>query len=341
LKGVPANKANGTEATKPVIGSAVAHEQKGQSSKGVVTSGKSAVLPFTKMQALGNDFVVVSEQELSACLSECGLPGPWQEQSAGLARLLCDRHFGVGADGLIVARAAQRVDCELSWLYTNSDGSPAVMCGNGLRCLALWAVNRQVVKPPAFAIETAIGPVAVQFRGQDEIEIDLGEPILGSERIPVHGQPRQPVLKEKLPVGTPPLTASCVSMGNPHCVIFEPDASEDQLASLAAEIQAAPFFPEGVNVEFAFAERTNLVRVLVWERGCGATLACASGAAATVVAGVLEDRLERTSEVKLPGGSLSVTWSAENNRVSLSGPARESFSGTIDLSALLAETAAR
>jgi len=287
-----------------------------------------ATLGFAKMQALGNDFVVLDECELAALVPD------WRARTAPLARWLCDRHLAVGADGLIVACAPDRPDCALGWVYVNGDGSASDMCGNGLRCLALWAVERGLARPPAFSIAAAGGPVAVQYLHKGQITVDLGEPVLDSQRIPLAGAPRQPVVREAIDAGGDELAATCLSMGNPHCVIFDPRLPPERFAETAKLIQAMALFPQGVNVEFALAESRAQARVYVWERGCGATLACASGAAAVLVAGVLEGRLERAARIELPGGALAVTWSQEDNRVRLSGPAEESFRGEIPLAGL-------
>ncbi len=296
-------------------------------------------LEFSKMQALGNDFVIVSDNELASVVKQLNFSENWQAVQAKLARALCDRHFGVGADGLIVAKPTDRPDCQLSWQYINSDGSTAKMCGNGLRCLALWAVANEWVSPPEFSVFTEIGAVPVQFASADCITIDLGQPILGSGQIPILGPERSPVLREKLNLGGMAFEFSSVSMGNPHCVVFNPSLDCKDYERVANEIQSLPLFPEGVNVEFAKIESRGHVRVEVWERGCGRTLACATGAAATLVAGVLEEHLDRKARIDLPGGSLVVEWSELDNRVRLSGPARMTFSGSVDLAALLTEGA--
>lgn len=295
------------------------------------------LLPFTKMQALGNDFVVISEQDLARIGTETKAFEDWASAADRVARTLCDRHFGVGADGLIVVRPPDRADCQIGWRYINSDGSPSNMCGNGLRCLALWAVERRLVAPPQFAVSTDAGKVAVRFAGADEITIDLGEPLLDSRSIPVAGPDRRPVLREPIIAGETRLFGTCVSVGNPHCVIIDPQVPVEEFGRVAGIIQALPLFPEGVNVEFAFVKDRTRVKVLVWERGCGATLACASGAAATLVAAVLEERLEPRATIELPGGELLVDWSEPDRHVRLTGPARQSFNGAVDVMRLLKE----
>lgn len=294
-------------------------------------------LKFSKMQGLGNDFVVIGEDDLRSQRIGADLLLNWEEEAGRLARAICNRHFGIGADGLIVVRSSPRPDCQVGWSYINSDGSPSDMCGNGLRCVALWALERQLVTGKNFAVATAKGPVPVHFEDVDQITVDLGPPILNSQKIPVAGADRDLVLNEPLEVHGKTLSVTCVSMGNPHCVIFEPHLNPFEYDVFAPKIQQLPFFPEGVNVEFVVVENPSCARVFVWERGCGPTLACSTGASAVVVAGVLEKRLARKSRVKLPGGQLEVEWSAEDDHVRLTGPARHSYTGTIDLSQLLVE----
>lgn len=298
---------------------------------------QDSLLPFAKMQGLGNDFVVISEDDLKSRRLGAELLRNWDKESARLAKAACNRHFGVGADGLIIVRPSPQLDCQLGWSYINSDGSPSDMCGNGLRCVALWALDRQVVNTRHFKVHTAKGPVEVDFQDIDHITVDLGPPILASHLIPVAGDQRPQVLKETIEVAGKSLTVTCVSMGNPHCVIFEPHLNPFEYDLFAPQIQALPFFPEGVNVEFTVVENPHCARVFVWERGCGPTLACSTGASAVVVAGVLERRLERKSTVKLPGGLLEVEWSEKDDHVRLTGPARQSYTGVIDLAHLLSE----
>ncbi len=294
-------------------------------------------LPFAKMQGLGNDFVVVSEKDLASGRIGARILRNAEKELSRLAKALCNRHFGVGADGLIIVRATDRQDCDFSWTYINNDGSPADMCGNGLRCVALWALDRGVVTSDHFTVSTAKGPVPVVFQDLNHITVDLGLPILESQKIPVAGAARDKVVKEQISVDGKTLVATCVSMGNPHCVIFEPGLNPLQYDLYAPQIQTTGMFPEGVNIEFVITENPQCARVFVWERGCGPTLACASGAAAVVVAGVLEGRLNRKTRIDLPGGSLEAEWSEQDGHVRITGPARESYRGSVDLSFILAE----
>lgn len=285
------------------------------------------------MQALGNDFVFVEESQLSATTTGKLIVRDFSAQGAVLARALCDRHFGIGADGLIVVRKPTRSDCQVSWLYFNGDGSISSMCGNGLRCLGLYAATRQLVTGLSFNIETAVGPVPVVVVDSSTITTDLGEPILEAHKVPVAGKGKDKIVNQPIVVGGQQLAATCVSMGNPHCVLFDTRLDEAQWRHLAPQIQQMQLFPEGVNVEFVEVATRARARVFVWERGCGPTLACASGAAAVLVAGVLEGRLDRSAVIELPGGSLMVQWDEKDHHVRMTGSAKFAFSGTFDIDA--------
>jgi diaminopimelate epimerase len=312
------------------------------------------------MQGLGNDFVVIGTRALVASDAGKELLKDWPNRQSQFAKAICDRRFGIGADGLIIMIDFREqpelrplldypnvADSDLGWIYINGDGSKSDMCGNGLRCAALWARNHFGVYDTKFNIATASGQSEIIYKNANEISINLGEPILNAKRVPVKTKSKEFVNQ---PLDFSDLKATCVSMGNPHCVIFDakpsaklfgPANSDDpaarfpsNYASLAPQIQALDIFPEGVNVEFAVKESETRVRLYVWERGCGATLACATGAAAAVVAGVLEKKLARQVTVHLLGGALEVDWSEKDNCVRLSGPANETFSGNFELSTM-------
>ncbi len=299
--------------------------------------GAKSFLDFAKMQALGNDFVVVSQADLERAWAGTGRPQSSDNGLPAIAEALCNRHFGIGADGLIVVREPDRPDCQFGWTYVNSDGSASAMCGNGLRCVALWAVEREVVNKESFKVATDVGPVAITFEDRDRISVDLGEPVLDSVSIPIAGVPRKKVLRESVQVDGMTLEITCVNMGNPHCVVFNAHVDPEEYLHLAPLIQSLNIFPEGVNVEFALTDSADHAKVFVWERGCGPTLACASGAAAVLVAGVLEGTLQRRAKIELPGGTLNVEWSQADDHVRLTGPAREIYRGTVDLACVLAE----
>jgi diaminopimelate epimerase len=327
----------------------------------MVGSGKERLatfpISFTKMQALGNDFVFVSSVDLATTPGGQALLREWHKHGAELARALCDRHYGIGADGLVLLIDRQRLreqssaspalvnavaaqSADLGWVYINSDGSPSDMCGNALRCLGAFAVNNKLVDGRQFTVATAAGSASVVFDSEKSITIDLGEPSIASDTIPLKATTQQKFIKQPIAFiagkQTIEVQATCVSMGNPHCVIFDERYAkaafaDAELAQQAECLQNLPMFPEGVNVEFAVATKRDHIRVLVWERGCGATLACATGAAATLVAGVLEGLVERRCTIELPGGTLDADWSEADDHVRLTGPANQVFSGTVDL----------
>jgi diaminopimelate epimerase len=299
-------------------------------------AGNKTSVPFAKMHGLGNDFVFVHERDLEAAVVKTGVPfsSPGHGQ---LAARICDRNFGIGADGLIVVREPRRTDCQVGWIYYNSDGSPSAMCGNGLRCLGYWVWHYQYLTQSDFVVDTAVGPVPVSVRDGDHITTVIGEPILRSTDIPVGGPQRDRVVKEHVTLAGDEYDITCVSVGNPHCVIFNSGFSKEEKAARAPKIQMDPFFPEGVNVEFVEVQDSKHCDVYVWERGCGPTLACASGSAAVLVAGVLENRLDRTAVIRLPGGPLTVSWSELNNKVSITGPARISYEGQFDVAQYMSE----
>ena len=318
-------------------------------------------LHFTKMHALGNDFVMVSENQVASVVRAMGLELSGTFLSK-LAKKICDRHFSVGADGLIIVRRGERPECQLSWTYINSDGSTSLMCGNGLRCLALWAHNNGWVESDTFVVETGVGPVEIQFESDAKISSKIGEPKFAAPLVPVDlskgkvataaeaktknksesnaetkSQAKtgsESVIAKTFLIGDKTVQMTCLSMGNPHCVIFVKrlyELDEAESSALAATIQADPFFPQGVNVEFVEVVSRKHLKILVWERGCGKTLACASGAAAALVAGAIEGRCDRSARVDLSGGSLDISWSESDNHVRITGPAAMVFEGQIDL----------
>jgi diaminopimelate epimerase len=302
---------------------------------GLRASAGSSVLRFCKMQALGNDFVVVGEDELKRVLGSLKNFGGRSEDAllSKIAQQLCSRKFGVGADGFIVVRKGSNAD-RLSWIYINSDGSISLMCGNGLRCLALWAKVNAWAPGDHYFVETGKGPVEITYVNAASISSDLGEPQLIPSMVPVADSGKEPVIAREFEQAGEKFNISCVSMGNPHCVIFENSFEDALLENRALKLQANKFFPEGVNVEFVKVDSRNHLTVRVYERGCGRTLACASGAAATLVAAVLEGKTERKVDVELEGGTLQIEWNEANNHVVITGPAAIVFSGQLDMQSL-------
>ncbi|MBF7082308.1 diaminopimelate epimerase [Desulfallas sp. Bu1-1] len=279
--------------------------------------GGIQVLRFTKVHGLGNDFVLVNADE------ERDLPG----NLAGLAVKVCDRHFGVGADGLVLIKSSNKADIAMQ--IFNSDGSEAEMCGNAIRCVAKYAYERGLVKKTVLEVETGAGimvPELVLESGVVRaVRVDMGAPRLEREQIPMHG-PAGRVINEPLLVGDDVFYVTAVSMGNPHCVVFVPGVAEIPLDVLGPRIETHPAFPRKTNVEFVQVLSKDEVRMRVWERGAGPTMACGTGACATAVAAALNGHTGRKVRVHLYAGALDIEW-AGNGHVYMTGPAEEVFTG--------------
>jgi diaminopimelate epimerase len=277
---------------------------------------------FTKMQGAGNDYVYVD------CFQE---PAPGDP--AALARRIADRHFGVGGDGLILIRPSTVADARMQMF--NADGSEAEMCGNGVRCVAKYVYDHGICRRPRMTIQTGAGVLTLDLEVQDglarRVRVDMGEPILAAGEIPTTlpaGAARSDgaVVGAKLVTGGRSLEVTCVSMGNPHCVAFVDRLSDDWVLGIGPKVEKDPHFPQRVNAEFVELVSPAEVKVRVWERGSGETLACGTGASAVCVAGVLTGRTERKILVHLPGGDLDLQW-ADNGHVYKTGPAEEVFHG--------------
>ncbi|MGO8691077.1 MAG: diaminopimelate epimerase [Thermoguttaceae bacterium] len=280
---------------------------------------------FTKMQGAGNDYVYVD------CFAEPTPPRPDE-----LARRISDRHFGVGSDGLILICPSRQADAQMRMF--NADGSEAEMCGNGIRCVAKYLYDHGVCRKTSLSIETLSGivPLELELDGPRVVgvRVRMGEPILDPQRVPttLPGDPARPdgaAVDVPLAIGDQTLRVTCVSMGNPHAVTFVPRLTDRDVLGLGPRIETDPHFPQRVNVEFVEVISPGEVRVRVWERGSGETLACGSGACAVCVAGVLTGRTQRKILARLPGGELQLHW-ADDNHVWLTGPAVEVFQGQWD-----------
>jgi diaminopimelate epimerase len=266
---------------------------------------------FVKMHGLGNDFLLCTPEMRGDLVL-----------SPGVVRRLCDRHFGIGADGVIEVLPSEVADVRMR--IFNADGSEAEMCGNGIRCLAKFAFERGMVASETFRVETKAGivvPRVVTERGRVvRVVVDMGEPRFRPREIPVD-VPEESALHVAVTVDGREFVLSAVSVGNPHAVIFELPENWEHFGPL---IEHHPLFPQRANVEFAEVLNPKEVRVKVWERGVGATLACGTGACAVVAAGVARGMLERRVLVHLPGGTLTVAW-GEDGHLYLEGPAEEVF----------------
>jgi len=278
------------------------------------------MMKFTKWQGCGNDFVLFD------CLQED------IENYAAAARKVCDRHYGVGADGILVVLPSEQADFRMR--IFNTDGSEAEMCGNGIRCFARYLYDFGLTKETRFTVETGAGilvPEIVLEGGQVKgVKVDMGEPHLLGEKIPVKGFDGRQVIDQTIQVANQDYRFTGVSMGNPHCVIFVEDAEAFPIHELGHQFEIHEMFPRKTNTEFVEVRDRQHVRMRVWERGAAVTLACGTGSCATVVAGILNDKLDRNgeTEVELDGGKLLIHW-AENNHVFMTGPAELVFSGEL------------
>lgn len=272
-------------------------------------------LVFHKYQALGNDFILLD-------LSRVAVDDP-----AGLSRRLCRRHVGIGADGLILA--APEPGCDGRMLFFNPDGSRAEMCGNGIRCLARFLWDTHGISKETLQINTDTG-LRELCRVPEGIAVNLGKPAWTADALPTT-LPTEHDHAIPLPVtgfDLPP--ATCLSVGNPHCVFFVDDLDRIPVTDVGPAVECLPVFPQRINVIFACQTGPGELVCRVWERGAGETQACGTGAAASVVAGTLTGRLSGQAKVKLPGGELLVNWHRDAG-VSIAGPAEPVFCGTVPL----------
>ncbi len=271
------------------------------------------------MHGLGNDFIVIDgiSQRLD------GLP---LDQ---MAQRWCDRHFGIGADGLILVTESQIQDFKMQ--IFNSDGSEPETCGNGIRCFAKFVYDNGLSTKEVFSVETGAGPVLpalILKEGRVEsVEVDMGVPILTRSKIPMKGPDQDQVLEELIRVDGHSFPVTAVSMGNPHAVIFVSDLRPLVLERLGPKLEKHPVFPKGVNVEFVQVLNKQEAVMVVWERGAGETLACGTGACAVLVAGVLLNKLDRQAVVHLPGGDLLIEWQEDTGHVMMTGPIETVFQG--------------
>ena len=275
------------------------------------------VIEFSKYQGLGNDFILIDNRHTAE-------PVISPEQAIAM----CDRHFGIGGDGVIFALPGKNTDYTMR-IY-NSDGSEPEMCGNGIRCLAKFIAelegNTEVNK--SYKIDTLAGLIIPKLQSNGEVTVDMGEPELLAAKIPTtlnSGDGK--VVAQPLEVDDRTWSVTTVSMGNPHCITFVEDSEAIALEQIGPKFEHHPVFPQRTNTEFVEVVESDYVKMRVWERGAGITLACGTGACATVVAGVLNNKCDRNCTVELPGGCLQIDWSATDNRVYMTGPAIEVFKG--------------
>ena len=273
---------------------------------------------FTKMHGLGNDYVCIN------CFRER------VEDPPGFARTLCDRHYGIGADGLILICPSKVSDFKME-IY-NSDGSVAGMCGNGIRCLGKYVYDYGLTGKETLSIETKSGIRNMHLQIRDGkacgAMVDMGVPRLNAHSIPILSE-KDLVINDPIEVQEKNYRMTGISMGNPHAVIFSEEINGISLEETGRELEFHPRFPERANIEFCHVTARNRMEVRVWERGVGETLACGTGACAAVVASVLNDLTDEEVIVKLLGGELSVRWDRKVNHVFLEGPAVKVFDGVL------------
>ena len=261
------------------------------------------------MHGLGNDFVMVERRHL-----------PNNINDKSLAKLLCDRHFGIGADGLIIVDLSPSRDADFVWDYYNADGSDSEMCGNGMRCFAKYVFERGFTDESAFSVLTKAGIIRPSIESDGTITVDMGVP-----RLPDR-------IKEEIKIDSKIFNYTYIEVGNPHCVIFlDKDISDSDFYLFGPKIEKDKKFSNGVNVEFARVINSQEINCRVWERGCGPTLACGTGACAVLIAANVNKMSESSAVIKLPGGSLNIKWDKKSNHVFLKGPADFVYTGQFNL----------
>lgn len=267
---------------------------------------------ITKMQGCGNDFVILDYSEYE----KINMP------MSDLAVKLCDRHFGIGADGMIIPDTKPNGETDIAWYFYNSDGSTAQMCGNGMRCFAKYVYDKKLVDKKQFSVKTLAGIIKPEIQDNGTVKVNMGTPILEDAKIPFKGERTVQIRDKKFDL-TP------VSMGNPHCIIFTQEDPMYLAQNYGPDMEKHPYFPEKTNTEFVKILSRNEIDMRVYERGCGITLACGTGACASVVACVLNNLTEQNVKVNLLGGSVKVEWSGNqqnpNKDIFLIGPAEYSF----------------
>lgn len=271
-------------------------------------------MKFTKYSGLGNDFILVN-----------GFKEKIQNPFSA-AQKLCDRHLGIGADGLVLVLPSQTADVCMK-IY-NSDGSEAEMCGNASRCVPLFAIKEGLTNQTTLTLETLAGPIKTEVKDLHLglVSVDMGIPRLLRGQIPMTGDPTDTAVDVPLEVGGAVRYGTAVSMGNPHFVMFGPDVEHALVRELGPLIEKHPAFPSKTNVEFVSVLNPETLRMRVWERGAGITRACGTGACASVVAAVINGKTGRKVTVKLDGGDLYIDWPEQKN-IFMTGPAEEIFDG--------------
>lgn len=277
-------------------------------------------MDFVKYHGLGNDFILVDNRSSSEPSLTPAEAVQW-----------CDRHFGIGADGVIFALPGQN-GTDYTMRIFNSDGSEPEMCGNGIRCFARFVADLEgkADNSASYRIHTLAGVITPKLQPNGQVTVDMGLPRLTPAEIPTQLAPgAEKVVAQPLEVANQTWLVTCVSMGNPHCITFVDDVAAIPLESIGPLFEHHPTFPQRTNTEFIQVVRPDYLKMRVWERGAGITLACGTGACAAVVAGVLTGKSDRRATVELPGGCLEIEWSVTDGRIYMTGPATRVFAGKL------------
>ena len=278
------------------------------------------MIKFTKMQGLGNDYVYMDAIHQKI------------ENESSLAQFVSNRHFGIGSDGLILICKSDVADFKMRMF--NSDGSEAEMCGNGIRCVGKFVYDKGLTDKTTVTIETLAGIKTLELNTKDgkveTVKVDMGEPILNPKEIPVISD-EEPVKNLMLEAEGRKFKFTCVSMGNPHAITEVEDTEKFDVEKYGKVLEIDKAFPNKTNVEFIQIVDKNHVKMRVWERGAGETLACGTGACATAVACYLNGKTDRNVEVELLGGKLYIEWNEENNHIYMTGPAVTVFEGMLEI----------
>lgn len=273
-------------------------------------------IKVTKMQGCGNDFAVVDYEEYK----KTGL------EMSEFAKKICDRHFGIGADGLIIPDLSKNYDTDIAWYFYNSDGTTAQMCGNGMRCFAKYVTDKKLIDKKMFSVKTGAGVIKPEILEDGNVKVNMSSPILEPSKIPFKGAEN---LNQSISVGDKTFIINAVSMGNPHCVIFTDEDVYEMAKTYGPLLESHEMFPEKTNVEFVKIKSKSEVNFCVYERGCGITLACGTGACASIVAAVLNNLTDCKVKVNLLGGAVTIDWSEHEQGISeniyLIGPANYSY----------------
>lgn len=278
------------------------------------------LLKFTKMHGAGNDYIYINtfHQQIT---------NPSQ-----LAQKLSNRHFGIGSDGLVLIGPSTHADIKMQMF--NPDGTEAEMCGNASRCVAKYAFDHSLVSHKEISLETKAGVKHLTILEGNNIKrqimVDMGEPILEPSRIPVIAS-ETPVIDLPITIDRTKWLATCISMGNPHAVIFTTNIQQLNLCEIGPKFESHPLFPNKTNTEFIEVENPSTIHMRVWERGTGETLACGTGACAATVAAILKGLTQRKVTVRLSGGDLEIEWKQTNNHIYMSGEAITVFHGEINI----------